>query len=135
MYYRGQRLTPSSINPIRYSPHDFAIFEGLEPDGKLRITVVQRRMTTEPADWWVGKESSPICQKAQPTEPVSVKECLAILHELAPMSNWVEKPEPLNPYRFQDETERILELDSQLINATASLDGLRSLIADILRSL
>ncbi len=137
MYYKGQRLRPSILNPIRYDPHDFAIFEGLEAGGKLKITVVQRRTKTEPEDWWTSEvaEEGECLRRclALYRSRVPVSDVLALLHEFAPKLTWIQNApltEPPNPYRFEgfySGQSRILEFDPDLVNS-AYEDELRSLV-------
>jgi hypothetical protein len=137
MYYKGQRLRPSILNPIRYDPHDFAIFEGLEAGGKLKITVVQRRTKTEPEDWWTSEvaEEGAYLRRclALYRSRVPVANVLSLLHEFAPKLTWIQNApltEPPNPYRFEgfySGRSDIVEFDPYLINS-ASEEELRSLV-------
>ncbi len=137
MYYKGQRLQPSILNPVKYNPHDFAIFEGLEADGKLNLTVVQRRVKTEPAEWWAaqvtGEEEHLRRYVALYRSRVPVADVLSLLHESAPSITWVQNAPlatPPNPYRFEgffSGQSRILEFDPDLVSS-ANEDELRSLV-------
>lgn len=143
MYYRGQRLLPSPLNPILYQPHDFAIFEGMDGD-RLILTIIQRRRRSEPTHWWTARIEERRCQRrclALYRNYLPVTDILAILHELAPTLHWVQNApldsKPLNPYRFQGffgSESRILELDPEAINNVTGED-LRSLLADIVRAI
>ena len=145
-YYKGQRLRPTPENPVRYSPKDFAVFEGSKSDDRLLLTIVQKRTRDEPSHWW-EPHFDEIKHFQRNTgfyrERVQVCEVMAVLSELAPFVVWVHLPplphpnRPPNPYRFEGifgGHSRSLEVELTWVEAVGR-GGLRSLLSGLVDEL